>query len=636
MATVKSNDTLLSRLMPFGLLGQTKPQHFRDMLGVLWENRKELPYAWNVLNHGVCDGCSLGPYGLRDNVLDGVHLCMSRLKLLNLNTMAALELSVMNDVNRLRGMEPEQLRSLGRLSHPMMRRKGERGFLRITWDEALDLVCKAIHNTAPHEMSFLATSRGLTNEVYYVFQKLARVLGTNNVDLCSRQCHAASVSGLKSTLGYGAPTCSLADFIGTDLLVIFGSDLATNQPVTTKYMHYAKKAGTRIVVVDPMREYGAERYGVPSLASSAVFGTKLLDDFFQVGVGGDIAFINGVLKTLIANDQLNRKFIDKHTALFAELRAALDQQTWETLEQRSGLSRADMQRFAALYGQARTAVIVYSMGLTQHEFGGDNVKAVVNLALARGMLGREKCGIMPIRGHSGVQGGGECGAEPDKFPGGFSVHHDTARRFSNLWHHPVPSNPGLKGRRMIEAAHNGAIKFLYSIGGNLLEIMTDPKYLAEALGQIPIRVHQDIVLNTSMLLDAEESVIILPGQTRYEQRTGGTSTSTERRIRFTPEISGHKIGQTRPEWEIPTLIGRKSMPNGDKLFPFNDTQAIREEMSRIMPIYQGIEKLTKEGDQLQWGGPQLYSEGFTMMPANRAVFTALEPPAVGSRQPNGE
>jgi len=156
--------------------------------------------------------------------------------------------------------------------------------------------------------------------------------------------------------------------------------------------------------------------------------------------------------------------------------------------------------------------------------------------------------------------------------------------------------------------------------------MPDPKYVGEALVQVPVRVHQDIVLNNSMLLDAKGAVIILPGQTRYEQRTGGISTSTERRIRFTPEIPGHKIGETLPEWEIPTLIGRKSMPNGDKLFPFNDTQTIREEMSRIMPIYQGIEKLTQEGDQLQWGGPQLYSEGFTTMPANRAVFTPLEPP----------
>jgi molybdopterin-dependent oxidoreductase alpha subunit len=626
MAKINSNDTLLSRLIPFGLVGQTKPQHYREMLGVIWENRKEIPYAWNVLNHGVCDGCSLGPYGLRDNVLNGTHLCMTRLKLLKLNTMAALDMAVMSDVDRLRRMEPEQLRSLGRLPYPMIRRKGERGFSRVSWNDALDLVCQSIHNTAPHEMSFFATSRGLTNEVYYVFQKLARVLGTNNVDLCSRLCHAASVSGLKMTLGIGAATCSLSDFIGTDLLVIFSSDLANNQPVTTKYMHYAKKAGTQIVVINPVQKYGLERYWVPSVVSSAIFGTKLMDEFFQVRVGGDIAFINGVLKSLIDSDKIDQKFIDKHTWGFAELKAALKEQTWKMLEQRSGVSRGQLQRFADIYGRARTAVIVYSMGLTQHEFGVDNVKAVVNLALSRGMLGREKCGIMPIRGDSGVQGGGECGSEPDKFPGGFAVNDDTARRFSNLWLHPVPSNPGLKMPHMIEAAHRGEIKFLYSIGGNLLETMADPKFVTEAMAKIPLRVHQDIVLNASMLLDPEEAVVILPGQTRYEQRSGGTSTSTERRIRFTPEIPGHRIGETLPEWEIPVLIGRKTMPNGDKLFPFDDTQAIREEMSRVIPIYQGIEKLTEEGDQLQWGGPYLYKDGFTAMPGNRAQFSALDPP----------
>jgi len=626
MANLKSNDSSLSRTVPFGLIGQTKPHHYREMLGVLWENRKELPYAWNILNHGVCDGCSLGPYGLRDNVLDGVHLCMTRLKLLKLNTMSALDASIMGDVNRLRKLQPEQLRSLGRLPYPMIRRKGEPGFSRLSWDEALDAVCKSIHNIAPHEMGFFATSRGLTNEVYYVFQKLARVLGTNNVDLCSRLCHAASVSGLKLTLGIGASTCSLSDFIGTDLLVIFGSDLANNQPVTTKYMHYAKKAGTRIVVVNPTREYSLEHYWVPSAITSAPFGTKLMDDFFQVRVGGDIAFINGILKTLIALDRVDREYIDKHTAGFAGIKAALEQQSWEMLEQRSGLSRGEMQEFAVMYGRARTAVIVYTMSLTQHEFGVDNVKAIVNLALCRGMLGREKCGIMPIRGHSGVQGGGECGSEPDKFPGGFPVNDDTARRFSNLWHHPVPSKLGLKVLQMIEAAHRGEIKFLYSIGGNLLETMPDPTFIADALAKVSLRVHQDIELNTSMLLDPDDAVIILPGQTRYEQRSGGTSTSTERRIRFTPEIPGHRVGETMAEWEIPVLIGRKTMPNGDKLFPFNDTQAIREEMGRVMPIYQGIEKLTKEGDQLQWGGPYLYKDGFSAMPGNRALFTALDPP----------
>jgi molybdopterin-dependent oxidoreductase alpha subunit len=391
-------------------------------------------------------------------------------------------------------------------------------------------------------------------------------------------------------------------------------------------MHFAKKAGTHIVVVNPTREYGLERYWVPSVASSALFGTKLMDEFFQVRVGGDIAFVNGVLKELIESNRVEQNYIDKHTAGFSALKAAIERQSWEMLEQRSGVARGRMQRFADLYSQARTAVLVYGMDFTQYEFGVDNVKAIVNLALSRGMLGREKCGIMPIRGHSGVQGGGECGAEPDKFPGGVAVNDDGARRFSNLWHHPIPATPGLKVPRMIEAAHQGEIKFLYSIGGNLFETMPDSEFVATALSKVRVRVHQDIVLNTSMLLDAEEAVVLLPGQTRYEQRGGGTSTSTERRIRFTPEIPGHPIGETRPEWEIPVQIGRKSMPNGDKLFPFDDTQSIREEMGRVIPIYQGIEKLNKEGDQLQWGGPFLFKDGFTHMPNNRAKFTVLDPP----------
>ena len=627
MAKLKSNDSWLSRLVPFGLIGQTKPHHYREMLGVLWENKTQLPYAWNILKHGVCDGCSLGPYGLRDNVLDGVHLCATRLKLLKLNTMGAFDMSVMRDINTLRALGHEKLRSLGRLPCPMIRHNGDRGFSRISWDKAIDVVTRAIRGTPPQRMGFFATSRGLTNEVYYVFQKLARVLGTNNVDLCSRLCHAASVSGLKATLGIGAPTCSLSDFIGTELLVIFGSDLANNQPVTTKYMHYAKKQGTRIVVVNPMREYGLERYWVPSVASSALFGTKLMDDFFQVRVGGDIAFINGVLKTLIALNRTDQEFVAKHTSGFEELKAAIATQSWEMIEERSGLSRQEIERFALLYGHARTAVLVYSMGLTQHEFGVENVKAVVNLALARGILGRDKCGIMPIRGHSGVQGGGECGAEPDKFPGGFAVNDETARRFSNLWRHPVPSRPGLKVPDMIEAANNGELDFLYSIGGNLLETMPDRNFVARALEKMPVRVHQDIILNSSMLLDAEQTVLLLPGQTRYEQRGGGTSTSTERRIRFTPEIPGHQIGESLPEWEIPVLIGRHSMSNGDLLFPYENPQSIREEMSRVMPIYQGVEKLREEGDHLQWGGPHLYRGGqFSSMPNGRALFTVLTPP----------
>src|SRR5207244_1063931 len=170
---------------------------------------------------------------------------------------------------------------------------------------------------------------------------------------------------------------------------------------------------------------------------------------------------------------------------------------WGAREQGSGQSRADMLRFAEQYARAKSAVFVYSMGLTQHRFGVDNVKALVNLALARGMVGREKCGVMAIRGHSGVQGGGECGVDPDKYPGGFEVAVEAdRRRFEELWGAPLPAWKGHRTLQMLEAAHQGGIDFLYSLGGNLLETMPDRAYMLEALTRVKVRVHQDITLNT--------------------------------------------------------------------------------------------------------------------------------------------
>ncbi|HWH77446.1 MAG TPA: molybdopterin-dependent oxidoreductase, partial [Candidatus Binatus sp.] len=575
--------------------------------------------------------CSLGSSGLRDDVIGAFHLCMTRLERLSLNTMGALDVARLGNVDRLRKLKPAHLRRLGRLSYPMIRRNGEAGFSRVTWDGALGAVCKAIHDTAPHQMAFVAASRALTNEVYYVFQKLARVLGTNNVDLCARSADAG-ISALKATLGIGAPTCSFADLIGTELLLIFDTGLAKNQQLILEYLRCAKKAGTRILVVSPMRDGALHHYRPQSVPTSAPFGATLTDEFFQVSGGGYIAFINGVLKSLIAGGRVDMGFVDNHTAGFAELKAVLGQQSWQMLEQRSGVPRGQLKRVADLYGQAKCAVLVYSAALAEQEGGVDTLKAIVNLALARGMLGRHKCGITRLDGDSAGQSASDCGATPETFPGGFAVNHDNARRFSNLWYHPVPSSPGLRVAPMIDAAQRGEIRFLYSMSGDLMKCMADGDRVSAAIKKIPLRVHQDVALNGSMLLDADDTVILLPAQTCYEQRSGGTMTNSERRIRFTPEIPGHRIGESLPAWEIPVLLGQKSMPNGDKLFPFAHSQAIRDEMSRVMPIYQGIDKLDQEGDQLQWGGEFLFKDGFTAMPDNRALLTTLEPLIGASRE----
>ncbi|MGH9668543.1 MAG: molybdopterin oxidoreductase family protein, partial [Terriglobales bacterium] len=266
----------------------------------------------------------------------------------------------------------------------------------------------------------------------------------------------------------------------------------------------------------------------------------------------------------------------------------------------------------------------YSMGLTQHRFGVDNVKAIADLALIRGNLGREKTGIMPIRGHSGVQGGGECGVDPDKFPGGFEVNAENAARFSELWKKPVPAGKGHRIGELLQAAHEGGIEGLYTIGGNLLETMPDRAYVLEALRRVRVRVHQDIVLNTYSALDAGELLVLLPAQTRYE--SGGTATSTERRIRYSPPIPGHTIAEALPEWKIPCLLGQQMLPDHAAQFAYTSDADVRREMAAAMPVYAGIETLAKEGDWIQWGGPRLFTDGFPKMPGGRARFLVVPIP----------
>ncbi|MFZ5471168.1 MAG: FdhF/YdeP family oxidoreductase [Myxococcota bacterium] len=622
----------LRTFFPFGLLVSTKPRHFREMLAVLWENRRQLPFAWRILRHGVCDGCSLGPRGLKDDVIPGVHLCLTRLKLLRLNTMEALPDGAWSDIERLRTLTNEQLHHLGRLPYPLLYTKGAPGFRRISWDEAVQKVASALATTDPERMGFFASSRGLTNETYYTFQKLARIAGTPHVDSCARLCHAASATGLKETLGWGAATCSLKDLIGTDLVILFGTDLPNNQPVATKYLHFAKKAGTKILVVNPFREPALERYWVPSVPVSALFGTPLMDAFFPVAPGGDIAFIHGVLKSLDSLGGFDRPFCDTHTLGLDELLARVRSLSWEELQQHSGLPRAEMEKFARLYAQSRHAVIVYSMGLTQHRFGVDNVKAVVNLALARGNVGRPKTGIIPIRGHSGVQGTAECGVDPDKLPGAVEISPESVAHLESLWGHPVPAKKGLRAAHLLDRAGEGGLDLLYTLGGNYLDTMPDPNAAASALGKVRLRVHQDIVINTSALVEPQVDggeVLLLPAQTRYEQPGGGTSTSTERRIRFTPEIPGRRIGEAVAEWKIPVRIGRALEPDRPELFAFDDSQAVRKEMGRVMPLYAGIENLSQEGQWVQWGGERLGEGGhFVNLPGGRARFSAVELPKV--------
>jgi molybdopterin-dependent oxidoreductase alpha subunit len=619
---------------PFGL-GLVKPRHFREMLRILWENRDSLPRAWRVLSRGVCDGCALGTSGLKDWTIEGTHLCLVRLNLLRLNTQGALDPAVLGDARALGQRSSKELRELGRLAFPMRRRRGEPGFTRVTYEEVWRDVGARWRGLDPARTAMFLTSRGITNEVYYVGQKVMRFLGSNSVDNSARLCHSPSSNALKDAIGYAATTCSYTDWWESDLIVFVGSNPANDQPVALKYLHEAKRRGARVLVVNAYREPGMERYWIPSNLDSALFGTRIADRFFMVKVGGDLAFFNAVAKLLIERGALAHEFLESATRGFEAYRDALAEQDLDALLALAGVTRAEAEAFADELARAERGCLVWSMGLTQHAHGADTVRGLVQLGLLREWVGRPGTGLMPIRGHSGVQGGAEMGAYATALPGGVPVDGPNARRFGELWGFDVSPEPGLTTTEWFDAAERGALDALYCVGGNFLETLPQPERVAAALGRIGLRVHTDIVLSSQMLVEPADTVYVLPAATRYEQRGGGTETSTERRVIFSPEIPRRDLPEVRSEWELLLELARAVDPERYGLVHFEDAAAIRAEIERVVPFYRGIADLNRQGDQFQWGGPRLCEGRRFGTSDGRAHLRALVPPGLGRAGDSG-
>jgi len=622
---------LLERIIPLGLAAR-KPRHFREMAAAVWDNRDALGYAWQVLSRGVCDGCALGVAGLRDWTIAGPHLCLTRLSLLRLNTMGAGDPAALADVGALAGWDNTRLRTLGRLAFPMVRGRGERGFRPVGWDEALARLGARIRATDPARLAFFVTARGVTNEVYYLAQKAARFLGTSHVDNAARLCHAPSTAAMREMTGTAAASCSYTDWIESDLIVLFGSNPANDQPVAMKYLLLAKRRGARIVVVNPLLEPGLHRYWVPSDVRSALFGSDFVDEWYPVAPGGDVACLYGVLKALLERGGVDTAWIAEHTEEFARLRAAAEGMDWSQLEAASGLARAQLEAFAATAARASRGVLIWSMGITQQPEGADGVRMILNLALARGWIGRDGCGVVPIRGHSSVQGGAEMGCYATALPGGVPLTGESAAALEAQYGFPVPGGPGYTAPAMVEAAHRGQLDVLYSVGGNFLRTLPDPDWVREALTRVPVRVHQDILVTDQMLLEPAEEVWLLPGKTRYEQDDGGTETSTERRVMFSPELP-RQVGEARAEWKILRDVAAAAWPERARLLGAENGQVLREEIARVVPFYEGIQRLARTGDAFQYGGRHLCAGGVFPRPGGRARFTT--PALPGPAAPEG-
>ncbi|UKK86101.1 FdhF/YdeP family oxidoreductase [Sphingopyxis sp. BSN-002] len=424
------------------------------------------------------------------------------------------------------------LEDAGRLTDPLAYDAESDRFVPIAWDEAFARIGAAMRAIDdPDAMEFYTSGRA-SNEAAFLYQLLARIYGTNNFPDCSNMCHEATSTGLPHSIGVGKGTVTLEDFELADAVFCIGHNPGTNHPRMLGTLREVSRRGAPIIVVNPMRERGLERFQDPQapVEMATLSSTPIASAYHQVRIGGDAALFKGMMKALIEADAtdiaaggagyLDRAFITEHTLGYEELKADIAGTDWRAIERKSGLTRAAVEGIARTYWQAERVIVCYGMGLTQHRHGTENVQQLANLLLLRGNIGKPGAGICPLRGHSNVQGDRTVGITElptEKF----------LSRLDAAFGIASPRKHGHNAVEAIAAMRDGHAKGFIGLGGNLAVAMSDPEACFEAFRKLDLNVQICTKLNRTCLLTARET-IILPclGRTERDVQASGPQSVT--------------------------------------------------------------------------------------------------------------
>jgi formate dehydrogenase alpha subunit len=490
-----------------------------------------------------------------------------------------------------------------RLKKPLIKRNGE--FAEASWEDALDLVAEKLRPYHGADQFAALSSAKCTNEENYMMQKFARaVMRTNNVDHCARLCHASTVAGLAATFGSGAMTNGIDELRDTDLILLTGSNTTENHPVIGYRIREAVRKGAKLIVFDP-RE-------IPLTWEAWLWCRQR--------PGTDVAWINGLIHIILEQGLEDKNFIKQRTEGFEDLKKVVEKYTPDLVSKITGIPEESLYQAARAYAEADSASIVYSMGITQHTTGTDNVKSCANLAMVCGHIGKPGTGVNPLRGQNNVQGACDLGALPNVFPGYQAVSNEELRgKFEKAWGVELPDTPGLTVVEIMNAAAEGKIKALYIMGENPMISDPDISHVEEGLKGLEFLVVQDIFLTeTARLAD-----VVLPGVCFAEK--DGTFTNTERRVQLLNKAVDPP-GEARQDWQIISeLAGRLGYHMN-----YNSSSEIMDEARRLTPQYAGISHdRLKRGHELCWPCPDedhpgtriLHKDKFTR---GKGKFFAIE------------
>jgi len=501
------------------------------------------------------------------------------------------------------------INSQDRLSKPLIKRDGK--FVEVSWDEALDIVASEFSKYKGNMFAAIGSSR-CTNEDNYVIQKFARaVMQTNNVENCARLCHAPTVTGLNIAFGTGGGTNPISDIDNASCIFVIGSNTPVAHPVVGIRIRRAKRRGATLIVADPRR----------------IELCKHADIWLNLRPGSDVALLMGMAKVIYEQGLHDEKFIEERCENFEAFVESLKEFDLDFVEETTGVPRDRIIQAATLYATRKPSLIIYSLGITEHSHGTENVLALANLAMLTGNIGKQGAGVMPLRGQNNVQGACDMGCIPTAFPGYQPVKDDEVRKkFEEAWGCKLSGEPGLTLVEMFREALNGNVKAFYIVGMDPAYTVADASMVQEALRKAEFVVVQDIFMTGT----AQFAHVVLPATSFAEK--DGTFTNLERRVQLVRKAI-EPIGEARPDWWITCEIARRM---GAKGFDYSHPSEIMEEIARLTPSFAGISFKRLEVESIQWpcispehmGTPILHVERFNT-PTGKGHFSPLhyKPPA---------
>ncbi|HWA18061.1 MAG TPA: FdhF/YdeP family oxidoreductase [Devosia sp.] len=535
----------------------------------------------------TCKACAYGMGGQRGGMTNELgefpSVCNKSVQAQSTDIQPGIPHEVFDHpIAELAGFSGREMERLGRLNTPLFRAAHDTHYRPISWDRAIYHAAEKLKAASPRRSFFYSSGRS-SNEAGFVFQLLARAWGTNNVNNCSYYCHQATTEGLATTIGKGTSTVELEDLTGADLIFVIGANPASNHPRFIHMLKHCRDRGGDVIVINPAKEPGLAKFAVPKSPRSMLRGgDAIASDWLQPRIGSDIALFKGLAKAVLEMWAEDRNFIEKHASGFAGFRADLEALSWDDITAACGIWRDDIMRVATTYANRNNVVFAWGMGMTHHLHGTANVEAIANLALLRGMVGKRHAGLLPLRGHSNVQGIGTIGVKPVLSDQVFTAME---RAFGVA----LPRQKGHDTMASLKAAARGEIDAAVVMGGNLWGATPDAEFATRAMGAIDFKLFLTTTLNRGHVhgLGAGESMI-LPVTARDEEWSPTTQESMFNFVRLS-DGGITRLDNVRPETVVLCDLATKLMPRSP--IPFAAFKEHREVRRAIAAVVPGMEKL---------------------------------------------